>query len=105
SAGWPAEVEQIALIGHSMGGLVARSACHYGEREGHRWVDRVRHVFCLGSPHLGAPLERAANLAGWALNRLPETRPFGDLFLNHPAVYDQIRSWLERGSRAYASRA
>jgi len=205
SAGWPAEVEQIALIGHSMGGLVARSACHYGEREGHRWVERVRHVFCLGSPHLGAPLERAANLAGWALNRLPETRPFGDLFfnrrsagikdlrfgscveedwsdcdpdeflrdrcrevpflpftayyfvgatltarkegiggligdllvhypsasgngrrrripfevengchlggvnhlelLNHPAVYDQIRSWLERGSRAYASRA
>lgn len=81
-AGWPTEVEQVALIGHSMGGLVARSACHYGERGGHRWTGRARHVVCLGTPHLGAPLERAANVAGWALNRFPETRPFGDLFVN-----------------------
>lgn len=79
---WPVEVEELALIGHSMGGLVGRSACHYGEREGQLWTERARHVVCLGTPHLGAPLERAANVAGWALNRLPETRPFGDLFLN-----------------------
>jgi pimeloyl-ACP methyl ester carboxylesterase len=79
---WPVEVEELALIGHSMGGLVGRSACHYGEREGHLWTDRIRHVVCLGTPHLGAPLERAANVAGWALKRVPETRPFGDMFLN-----------------------
>jgi hypothetical protein len=82
AANWPTEVEEIALVGHSMGGLVARSAAHYGEAEGREWTDRLRHVFCLGAPHLGAPLEKAANAAGWALNRLPETRPFGDLFLN-----------------------
>ena len=40
------------------------------------WVAQLRHVVCLGSPHLGAPLEKAANVAGWTLNRLPETRPF-----------------------------
>jgi pimeloyl-ACP methyl ester carboxylesterase len=79
---WPVEVIDIALIGHSMGGLVARSACHYGEREGDAWTGRLRHVFCLGTPHLGAPLERAANVAGWSLGRLPETRPFADLFFN-----------------------
>jgi pimeloyl-ACP methyl ester carboxylesterase len=79
---WPVEVDEIALIGHSMGGLVGRSACHYGDRAEHLWTYRVRHVVCLGTPHLGAPLERAANVAGWTLNRLPETRPFGDLFLN-----------------------
>ena len=78
-AAWPVEVEQIALVGHSMGGLVARSACHYGETTGHRWTDSLRHVFCLGTPHLGAPMEKAANLFGWALGRLPETRPFADL--------------------------
>jgi pimeloyl-ACP methyl ester carboxylesterase len=78
---WPVEVEEIALIGHSMGGLVARSACHYGEREQHRWTEKVHHVFCLGTPHLGAPLERAANVADWALSRLPESRPFAELFL------------------------
>jgi len=76
--GWPVEVGEVALIGHSMGGLVARSACHYGERDGHAWTERLRHVFCLGAPHLGAPLERGANAVGWALSRLPEARPFAD---------------------------
>ncbi|MEA2480303.1 MAG: hypothetical protein QOJ07_2225, partial [Thermoleophilaceae bacterium] len=76
---WPVDVAEVVLIGHSMGGLVARSACHYGERDGHTWTERLRHVVCLGTPHLGAPLERAANRAGWALSRLPETRPFAEL--------------------------
>jgi pimeloyl-ACP methyl ester carboxylesterase len=78
-AAWPVAVEEIVLVGHSMGGLVARSACHYGELDGARWVSDLRHVFCLGSPHLGAPLEKAANLAGWALNRVPEMRPLAKL--------------------------
>jgi hypothetical protein len=79
---WPVDVEELALVGHSMGGLVARSACHHGEHDGHGWVERARHVFSLGTPHLGAPLEKAASAAARALNALPESRPFGDLFLN-----------------------
>jgi pimeloyl-ACP methyl ester carboxylesterase len=74
-ASWPVPVEEIALVGHSMGGLVARSACHYGGD----WAQSVRHVFCLGSPHLGAPLEKGANALGHALARLPETRPVAEL--------------------------
>jgi pimeloyl-ACP methyl ester carboxylesterase len=83
---WPTEVDRMALIGHSMGGLVARSACHYGQAEGHDWTEQARHVVCLGTPHLGAPLEKAANVAGWTFNQLPETRPFGDMFLNDRSV-------------------
>ena len=90
-AGWPVEVEQIALIGHSMGGLVARSACHYGHAESSAWTPCVRHVFCLGAPHLGAPLERMANAAGWGLGRLPETRPFGDLLNSRSAGIKDLR--------------
>jgi pimeloyl-ACP methyl ester carboxylesterase len=78
-AAWPAAVEEVALIGHSMGGLVARSACHYGELEGLPFTDPVRHVFCLGAPHLGADLEKGVNALGWALGRLPEGRAFGTL--------------------------
>ena len=70
-ADWPVPVDEIVLVGHSMGGLVARSACHYGGG----WSSKVRHVFCLGSPHLGAPLEKAANAFAYTLARLPETRP------------------------------
>jgi hypothetical protein len=70
---WPVEVAEIALIGHSMGGLVARSACHYGA--GREAIARVRHVFSLGTPHRGAQLERLAHAAGAAMCRLPETRP------------------------------
>jgi pimeloyl-ACP methyl ester carboxylesterase len=71
---WPVAVDEIALVGHSMGGLVARSACHYGRADG--WKARVAHVFTLGAPHRGAPLEQAANVACSALSLLPETRGF-----------------------------
>lgn len=70
---WPVEVEEIALIGHSMGGLVARCACHEGAQQ--PWISRVRHVFMLGTPHRGAPLAKAATAAEAALALLPETQP------------------------------
>jgi pimeloyl-ACP methyl ester carboxylesterase len=72
---WPVHVDEIVLVGHSMGGLVARSACHYGEAAGSDWVGPVRHVFTLGTPHLGADLEKGVSVLGWALAKLPETRP------------------------------
>ncbi len=70
---WPGEVAELALIGHSMGGLVARGACHYGTGA---WRERVRHVFMLGTPHKGAPLELGANAVCHAAARVPELRPF-----------------------------
>lgn len=69
---WPVEPRELALIGHSMGGLLARSACHQGA--GLEWVTKVRHVFMLGCPHTGAPLERAAHAASARLAKLPETK-------------------------------
>jgi pimeloyl-ACP methyl ester carboxylesterase len=72
---WPVPLEEIVLVGHSMGGLVARSACHYGRCGEQAFTSAVRHVFCLGSPHLGAPLEKGVNALGWALGKVPETRP------------------------------
>jgi pimeloyl-ACP methyl ester carboxylesterase len=71
---WPIDVQQIALVGHSMGGLVARSACHQAAESGLSWTDRTRHVVSLGTPHLGAPLEQGAHRAAAALHALPETR-------------------------------
>ncbi len=64
---YPVDVDTIALIGHSMGGLVCRSAAHYGDAHQQSWVGKLRHVVSLGSPHLGAPLEKAVNLTAGAL--------------------------------------
>ncbi len=74
SAVWPVAVTEVALLGHSMGGLVVRSACHQADERGAQWVRRVRHVVCLGTPHLGAPLEKGTNALSWVLDRVPETR-------------------------------
>jgi len=76
---WPATVDEVLLVGHSMGGLVARSGCHYGYESGAPWVPLVRHVVCLGTPHLGAPLEQGAGYVGWALAKLAETRSLAAL--------------------------
>jgi pimeloyl-ACP methyl ester carboxylesterase len=73
---WPVTVEEIVLIGHSMGGLVTRSACHHGREANLDWTGRVRHVVFLGSPHRGAPLEKGANIAAWCLGLTDVTRPF-----------------------------
>lgn len=76
---WPVPVVSISLVGHSMGGLVARSACHAGQREGADWASHIRSVVTLGSPHLGSPVEKAVHLADWALRKVPELEPLGRL--------------------------
>lgn len=82
---WPEPVTEIALVGHSMGGLVARSAAHRADEHGLAWVSALRHVVGLGTPHLGAPLERLVNRGTHAMARLPETRPFAT-WLNRRSV-------------------
>lgn len=59
---WPVEVAEIALLGHSMGGLVARSACHYGESS--HWRSKLKKLLCIATPHHGSTLERAGNWLG-----------------------------------------
>jgi pimeloyl-ACP methyl ester carboxylesterase len=77
-AAWPVEVERIALVGHSMGGLVARSACQCGVEDGAEWVTLVRQSVSLGTPHMGAPLEQAVHYLSAGLAQLPETRPLSN---------------------------
>lgn len=76
---WPVPVTELILIGHSMGGLVARSALHHGGRADLEWPRRVTVTVSLGTPHLGAPLEQIAHYASAALTRFPETDAFGRL--------------------------
>lgn len=73
---WPQPIDDIVLLGHSMGGLIARSACHYGLVEKRDWLDRVSTLITLGTPHHGAPLERIGNKVDHLLAISPYIVPF-----------------------------
>lgn len=88
---WPVPITRLTLIGHSMGGLVIRAACHSGSSDSASWVPLVRRIVYLGSPHLGAPLELAATAASVALRRLPETRAWGDALASRSVGIKDLR--------------
>lgn len=73
---YPRRIQQLVIIGHSMGGLVARSALAQAMADDLTWLRRTTHLFCLGSPHLGAPLEAWAWQAARLLDAVPFTVPF-----------------------------
>jgi hypothetical protein len=99
---WPVAVESLAVIGHSMGGLVVRSALHEAMHAGMHWPAKLRQLVFLGTPHHGAPLERGGN---WLhrglgvspyvapLTRLSGLRSSGITDLRHGNLLDQ--DWAE----------
>ncbi|CAM3709618.1 alpha/beta hydrolase [Tsukamurella strandjordii] len=89
---WPVPITDITVIGHSMGGLVARSAAHLAQQAGMRWVRTVSATVSLGTPHLGAPLEQAAHYGSAALVAIPETAPFGRLLRRRSAGIRDLRA-------------
>lgn len=100
--GWPMEIESLAIIGHSMAGLVARSALHEAIGAGMRWPSKLKQLVFLGTPHHGAPLERGGNWLHRGLGISPYVAPFtrvsglrsaGITDLRHGNLLDE--DWLE----------
>jgi pimeloyl-ACP methyl ester carboxylesterase len=96
---WPRPVDEITIIGHSMGGLVARSACLAADEGGHRWRGRLRRLVFLGTPHRGAPLERGGHGLDYLLELSPYSAPFTRL---GKARSDGIRN-LRHGTITHGS--
>ncbi len=78
-AHWPVPVKELTILGHSMGGLLARSAWHYGTAAGHAWPQRLKKLVFLGTPHHGAPMERGGNWIDITLGASPYTAPLSRL--------------------------
>ena len=101
SKAWPAPIEELSIVAHSMGGLVARSACAHGSIAGHAWLGQLRNIVFLGTPHEGAPLERGGHWVDMVLNASPYTaalaplgkiRSAGITDLRHGSILDD--DWL-----------
>lgn len=73
---WPVPVEEITLLCHSMGGLVARSAFDDAFGNALAWSELPIKTIFLGTPHHGAPLERAGSWADLLIGISPYSAPF-----------------------------
>jgi len=76
---WPVPIEELTIIAHSMGGLVSRSAIHYGQQDQNSWIKHLKKIIFLGTPHHGSPLEQAGNYLDAVLEAVPYAKPFARL--------------------------
>lgn len=88
---WPNQACELVIVGHSMGGLVARSACHHGRLAGHEWLKHLVKLVSIGTPHHGAPLERGSNWLSRAMGMSPYVAPFARLADKRSAGISDLR--------------
>ncbi len=101
---WPVPVESLSLVGHSMGGLVIRSACWYAQADGAPWLASLQRIACLGTPHHGAALEKAGSLFDRSMQAvqyvdpliLSKHRSVGIKDLRHGNLLDE--DWAQAGA-------
>lgn len=88
---WPVQVTEIVLVGHSMGGLVARSAAVAAGASGLGWVDLTTHVVGIGAPHLGTPIEKTVQRVSVSLGLFEETSPIASFLDSRSAGIKDLR--------------
>ena len=88
---WGPPVEEVVIMGHSMGGLVARSACHYGHAAGHAWPEHLTKLIFLGTPHHGAPLEQGGHGLDVLMDLSPYSTPLTRLSRARSAGVNDLR--------------
>ena len=92
---WPVPVSDIALIGHSMGGLVARSAVVTARASGHGWVDLARDLVAIGTPHFGSPIEKGVELISKGLSLFKESQPLSAFVDQRSAGIKNLRQGIK----------
>jgi pimeloyl-ACP methyl ester carboxylesterase len=112
-AAWPVPLDDVTIVAHSMGGLVARSAHHYGTVAGRRWTGLLRNLVFLGTPHHGTPLERGGHRFHLLAEKTAYTAPFARLGrirsagitdLRHGNLVDEVWAGRDRFARGVDGR-
>ena len=92
---WPVPVSDISLVGHSMGGLVARSAVATARSSGHGWVDLTRSLVAVAAPHFGSPIEKGVHTVSRSLARFKESQPLGAFLDQRSAGIKSLRRGID----------
>ena len=88
---WPVPLQRLVIVGHSMGGLVARSAVQQANQAGLGWPAKASDLVFLGTPHHGAPLERAGHWIDLVLGATPYSAPLARLTRVRSAGINDLR--------------
>ncbi len=70
---------ELVIVAHSMGGLVSRSAYHYEEASSHQWINHLKKMVFIATPHHGTLLEKGGNWVDILLEISPYSAPFSRL--------------------------
>jgi len=101
-AHWPVPLRELTILGHSMGGLIARSACHFAGEHGHAWLKHLRKLVFLGTPHHGAPLERGGRGLEYVMELSPYSAPLARLGKARSAGITDLRhGTITTGAHAF----
>jgi pimeloyl-ACP methyl ester carboxylesterase len=93
---WPTPIKEINILAHSMGGLVIRSAAHHADQSVAKlqWRKKLKRIAFLGTPHHGAPLEKAGHWIDLILGSTPYSKPFVALTKLRSAGINNLRNGL-----------
>lgn len=91
---WPVPLQSLTLLGHSMGGLLARSACYHAQTQALSWREQLAALVFLGTPHQGSPLERAGSKLDWLIGLSPYSAPIARVGRSRSAGIRDLHSGL-----------
>lgn len=100
---WPVPVTDIALVGHSMGGLVARSAVVAANDSGLRWAELSNNVVAIAAPHSGTPIEKAVAALSSSMGIARESRPLKTFLDQRSAGIQDLRYGIDASSDSLGS--
>jgi pimeloyl-ACP methyl ester carboxylesterase len=85
-ASYPIKIDEIVLMGFSMGGLLARSAQQIAQDTQAEWIKKLSNCYYIGTPHEGSPLEKFGHLTSSIVRLIPRE------YVSHWADWIDVRS-------------
>jgi len=68
---YPIEIDELVLMGFSMGGLLSRSAQKIANDNGSTWLEKLTNGYYIGTPHEGSPLEKFGHITSSVVKSVP----------------------------------